>query len=207
MDSTGPEYQRLLAILKLPDSAVRAAVRVGSRVYGTAGPGSDHDYLVVVAKPEQKQDLLFGDGINVVVHGPKSFQAALDDPGVFVFEAVFAPPEHRLKEPHPPFTFKLDRKRLAESAIARSSSDYEKARKRFADELGPSKKKLFHSLRVPLFALQLVRTGKLGDFGEANGHFAAIMASESDDFDDYEKTYGPLRAALCDELKKLGGKR
>lgn len=176
-------------------------------MYGTAGPDSDHDYLVVLADPGQKQDLLFGDNVNVVVHGAKSFQAALDEPSVFAFEGAFAPPEHRLKEPVPPFSFKLDRKRLAESAAARSLSDYQKAQKRFSDELTPSKKKLFHSIRVPLFALQLARTGRIGDFAEAAEHYVEIFTHPSEDFADYERTYGPLRAALCDELAALGGKR
>ena len=64
-----PEYDRLLAVLKHPKSAVPAAWRVGSRVYGTASPDSDHDYVVVLSSPAQKQDLLFGEDINVVLHG------------------------------------------------------------------------------------------------------------------------------------------
>lgn len=198
-----PEYQRLLAILRQPDSAVRFACRVGSRVYGTAGPGSDHDYLVVLVNPGQKQDLLFGKDVNVVVHGVRTFQAALEEGGVFAFEAVFAPVEHRLKEARPPFTYRLDRIRLAASAAARSKSDFDKARKCFEEEPGPSKKKLFHALRVPMFALQLARTGKITDFTEANGYHAEIMADESLDFADYEAKYGQLRAAFCEELKKL----
>ena len=58
-----------------------------------------------------------------------------------------------------------------------------------------------------MFALQLARTGKITDFTEANGYHAEIMAHESLDFTDYEAKYGPLRAAFCEELKKLAGKR
>lgn len=202
-----PEYQRILALLRQPDTAVRFACRVGSRVYGTAGPGSDHDYLVVMVNPGQKQDLLFGKDVNVVVHGARTFQAALEDGGVFAFEAVFAPVEHRLKEARPPLSCRLDRRKLGESATARSKSDFDKARKCFEEEPGPSKKKLFHALRVPMFALQLARTGKITDFAQANGYHAAIMANESPDFADYEAKYGPLRTAFCDELKRLVGER
>ena len=46
---------------------------------------------------------LFGPDINVIVHGLRSFQSALDDGSVLAFEAVFAPPPHHLKEPRPPF--------------------------------------------------------------------------------------------------------
>ncbi len=77
---------------------------MGSRVYGTASPESDHDYVVVLVNPAQKQDILFGDNINVVLHGVKTFEAALADGGVFAFEAIFAPKEHCLKAPRPPFS-------------------------------------------------------------------------------------------------------
>jgi hypothetical protein len=201
-----PEYERLLAIVKQPDSAVRAAFRVGSRVYGTDGPGSDHDYVVVLGNPLQRQDLLFAEGVNVTLHGVKSFEAALCDGSVFAFEALFAPAPHRLKEPVPPFSFELDRKKLCESAVSRSTSDYEKAKKRFADEVDASKKKLFHSVRVPLFALELVRTGKIESFGAAGEHFEEIMSHPSEDFADYEAVYGRMRARLCAELLGLAGR-
>lgn len=201
-----PEYQRLLAIVKQADGAVRAAFRVGSRVYGTAGPRSDHDYVVVLVNPLQRRDLLFGEGINVTVHGVRSFEAALSDGSVFAFEALFAPGPHRLKEPVPPFKFELDRKKLCESAVARSTSDYEKAKKRFSEESEPSRKKLFHSLRVPLFALELLRTGKIENFGAAGEYFEEIMSHPSEDFADYEAAYGPARARMCAELAALAGR-
>lgn len=201
-----PEYQRLLAIVKQADGAVRAAFRVGSRVYGTAGPRSDHDYVVVLVNPLQRRDLLFGEGINVTVHGVRSFQAALSDGSVFAFEALFAPGPHRLKEPVPPFKFELDWKKLCESAVARSTSDYEKAKKRFSEESESSRKKLFHSLRVPLFALELLRTGKIENFGAAGEYFEEIMSHPSEDFADYEAVYGPARARMCAELAALAGR-
>lgn len=60
---------------------------------------------------------------------------------------------------------------------------------------------------MPLFALQLLRTGKLTDFAVANDHFRDIVADESLDFGPYEAKYGPVRAALCDEIRKLAGRR
>ena len=203
----GAEYDRLLFLLKRPDSAVRFACRVGSRVYGTAGPNSDHDYLVVLADPGQKQDLLFAEQINVVVHGVKTFEAALADGGVFAYEAVFAPAEHVIKPSRPPFPVKVDKKKLAESACARSKSDFEKAKKTFEDEPEAAKKKLFHSLRVPMFALQLARSGKITDFAAANARWAEIRDDESLDIDHYASKYAPVRATLCDELTKLAPRK
>lgn len=186
--------------MKVQDGSVRAAFRVGSRVYGTHGPYSDHDYVVVLSDPRQNQDLLFAEGVNITLHGGATFEAALCEGSVFAFEALCAPPEHRLKEPVPPFVYKLDRKKLCDSAVSRSTSDYEKAKKRFDEEGQASRKKLFHSIRVPLFALQIARTGKIEDFGAANEIFEEIMSHPSADFADYAAVFGPLREKLCAEL-------
>ena len=41
-------------------------VQTGSRVYGTAGPASDEDFVVVLAGADEKRDLLFRGGANFV---------------------------------------------------------------------------------------------------------------------------------------------
>jgi hypothetical protein len=138
--------------------------------------------------------------MNVVVHGMGTFQDALDDHSVFALECIFLPTEHRIKAPVRPFGFALDRTKLASSAGGRSASDFKKAARRFADEPAPSKKKLFHALRVPMFALQVARGGRITDYGEANGLWYEISAREDLEWAAYEAAYGPLREKLCDEL-------
>ena len=103
------EYLDVLRVLRLEDAAIHARFRCGSRVYGTATPASDHDFVAVLAHADAKRDLVFADGCNVVVHSRASFQEALDHHGVFALECLFAPEAHRLKEPSPPFRFTLDR--------------------------------------------------------------------------------------------------
>ncbi len=204
--SSQESYTRLLQVLKVTDSAVYAAYRVGSRVYGTAGPLSDEDFVAVLSRPDQRQDLAFAKGINVVVHGVATFQKALEDQSVFALECLFAAPAHVLKAPRPPFRHTLDRKKLAISATERSNSDWQKAKKRFVEEPEASKKKLFHALRVPIFALQIAKTGKLGDYAAANAHWTRIQEGPTDDFAFYEQTFGPIREASLVELSKLGGR-
>jgi hypothetical protein len=194
---------RITSLLKVPASAFHAVYRVGSRVYGTAGPTSDEDFAAVLARPDQRQDLAFGDQINVVIHGISTFQRAVDDQSIFALECIFAPTAHVIKAPVPPFRYTLDRKKLAASATERSTSDWQKAKKRFAEEPEASKKKLFHALRVPIFALQLAKTGKLSDYTAANIYFSDIQRGPIDNFDFYEATFAAPRAALCAELSKL----
>ncbi|MDI1479516.1 hypothetical protein [Polyangium sp. y55x31] len=198
---------RLLAVLRVPHAEIRAAYRVGSRVYGTAGPASDEDFLVVLGKPGQRQDLAFAPGLNIVIHGVATFEDALSDQSVFALECQFAPLAHVLVAPRPPFRYTLDRKKLASSAIGRSTADWQKAKKRFVDEPGPSRKKAFHALRVPVFALQVAKTGKITDYAAANHFLAELRQGPDDDFAWYEEKLGKAREALCAELTKLAGKR
>ena len=197
----------LLRLLGRSAAEVHALFRCGSRVYGTATATSDEDFVAVLARRDAKQDLVFGDNVNVVVHGLDSFREAIAGQSVFALECLFLPPEHRLLDPRPAFVFKLDRAKLAASATARSTSDFKKAARQLDDEPTASKKKLFHALRVPMFALQIARHGRITDYGQANHHWAAIREHESTDWDDYERLHGPVRDDLLKELAALDSRK
>jgi hypothetical protein len=202
MDTTG-----LLRLLGRPASEVHALFRCGSRVYGTATATSDEDFVAILARRDARQDLVFGDDVNIVVHGLDSFRDAVAEQSVFALECLFLAPEHRLVDPRPAFPFTLDRAKLAASAGARSSSDFKKAAKQFEDEPLASKKKLFHALRVPMFALQIMRSARITDYGQANHHWAAIRDHESTDWDELARLFGPTRDDLLSELAALGAKK
>ena len=76
-----------------------------------------------------------------------------------------------------------------------------------SEEPEPSRKKLFHALRVPVFALEIATKGRLGDYAAANAHLDVIRRGPLDDFAYYEEKLGPAREALVAELSRLGGKR
>jgi hypothetical protein len=200
-------YAHVLQVLRRSDAEVHSLFRSGSRVYGTARPDSDEDFVAVLARRDAKQDLAFGPGVNVIIHGLDTFRAAIADQSVFALECLFLPPEHRLKEGRPPFAYKPDRARLAASATARSDADFAKAGKRFSDEPGASRKRLFHALRVPMFALQIARHGRIVDYGQASHLLVEIRQSPSEVWEDYRAVYGPVRDRLCAELAALAAKR
>lgn len=160
-------HPEVLRVLRLEDSAIHAMFRCGSRVYGTASPASDHDFVAVLARADGPRDLVFADGCNVVVHTRASFQVALDHHSVFALECLFAPAAHRLKEPSPSPRFQLDRARLAASAADRARSDFAKATARLEAEPDASRKKAFHAIRVLWFALQVARQSRITDFEAA----------------------------------------
>ncbi len=186
----------LLALLRRPEGDLRGLVRIGSRVYGTARPDSDEDFFAVLRDPDAGHDLLFAPGRNVVVHGARAFEASLRDQSVFALECLFAPAEHRLVEFSPPFRYRPDPRALAAAAAAKAKADYDKALRRYDDEPGPSKKKLFHALRVLAFAAQAARHGRLIDFREAEPLWRRVEAFEGD--------AGALRGAFADVYEALG---
>ena len=178
----------VLRILKCSKEGLHSAYRVGSRVYGCATAESDSDYLAVLNTRGGKSDLLFRPGINITVHTVDTFQTALDEHSIFALECLFAPPRAVLKQ-GPPFPFKLDKQKLIERVKKTSESDRQKARRLFEVEWEPSKKKLYHSIRVLLFAKQILSQGRIYDFGEANPVWASIRDNDSLEWADYEAAY------------------
>jgi hypothetical protein len=117
------------------------------------------------------------------------------------------PPGHKLKETKGAFAYKPDPRKLAESAIGRSDADFAKAAKTFEREPEAAKKKLFHALRVPMFARQLKASGRIVDYAEASPLWAEIRDREGLDWDEYQRAYGPLREQICEELRAAGKRR
>jgi hypothetical protein len=186
-------YPDLLGILKCTDADVHSLFRCGSRVYGCATEASDEDFLVVLTKPGAKQDLLFRPGINITIHTAQSFQEAMSRHSIFALECFFSPPGTRLKD-GPAFPFRLNIGRLMVQAVDTSESDWNKAVKLWEDELDASQKKLYHSIRVLMFARQLIQHGRILDFGEANPVWAQVK--ESIEWEPFE----PLRTNLLETL-------
>ena len=196
------DYGRVLETLRRNDADVRFCVRSGSQVYGTAREGSDQDFLLVLADPNARQDLLWGKNLNVVVHGAGTYAKALEDQSVFALEALFAPEEHRLKEARPPFPYRPHVGRLFDSAKARSDSDWSKAKKKFDEEPEVSKKRALHSLRVLAFAVQVAEVGRIGDFRVALPWWEQMRAADYQTWDAVEENYGRMRNNLLDDLRR-----
>lgn len=190
---------RLLALLRRPAGELRGLVRVGSRVYGTAGPGSDEDFCAVARDPDAGRDVLFGPGRNVVVQGARAFEASLREQSVFALECLYAPAEHRLVEFSPPFCHRPAPRALVAAASAQAASDFDQALRRYEDRPGPAKKKLFHALRVLAFAAQAARHGRIVDFREAEPLWRRVEAFEGPDA-------ASLRVAFADVYDELGAR-
>lgn len=171
------EYEEVLAAIRRTDEEVLRCVRVGSHVYGTARPGSDRDYAVVL-HGDGRQDLARGRGIDVVVHTARTWEEALAAHNVFALEVACAPAEHVLKDGRITTRIRVDAVRARDAARERSDADYAKAEARWAIEPDASRKRLFHALRVPAFARCFVQTGGI-DFAAARHWWELACAAEA----------------------------
>lgn len=186
----------LLRLAKLDPAGVVAVYRCGSRVYGTATPQSDEDFVIVGPGAKMDVDLLFLPNINAGVRSRPSFQKALDDASMMALECHFAPPEHVLRAPSPPFSFKLRRDRVRDSALDRARADLKTAEKRFDADPESGRRKLYHAIRVLLFARQVVTHGRIVDFGEAAPVFEDVMSFPA-------SAWAPLGAAFVPVFRQI----
>ena len=197
-----PELQDTL---RLDPAELVGAWRVGSRVYGTHGPGSDHDFLLILTGTGRR-DLRFGPGLNAVLHDRGSFQRGLDEQSLLALEAWFAPPSHRLLEPaRGAFHFVLDRAALVASSLARSERDFTAALRRFDEDVPAAHKRLFHSLRGLIFTRQLLTHGRLIDLTEGSCLLAELRAMP--DREALERRFAPERHRLLQEVTAAGRSR
>lgn len=168
---------------------ILGAYATGSRVYGTAGPASDEDFLVIVEGA--RSDLLFRRGVDLVVQGIELFQGNLGAQNMFALEAWFLPDPLR----RAPVRWRLDRAKLAVAASQKSAADFAKAKAMIEAGDPAGLKKLFHAVRVPTFARQIARTGRLTDYAEANPFWAEI--GEDRDL----RRWNERRLAICAEIR------
>lgn len=190
----------LLRCLGRNERNVYAVYRSGSHVYGTAGPRSDEDFVVILDAPGIRDDLVRHHKFNIIIRGRERFTVSLTQQNVFALECLFLPAHHILKPPARPFPYTLDRHLLAQSAVERSDADFDKAAKRFGDEPLPSRKRLFHALRVPAFALQATRFAKIVDYTAASPWWFMIRDDPATAWEDLCRTWGPVRDRLCKDL-------
>lgn len=174
----------VLRIGRAQEEEVDLVVVVGSHVYGLAGPESDVDFLMVTKKP-LGSGLILQNSVDVVVKSRDDFLSSLDSGSIFSFEGLFAPPEFSLLR-RLDYVRSPDRKKVAESALERSRSDYKKGTRT------NDPKRVFHAIRVLDFAHQILTLGSIHNFKSVNYLYEEILTSPEldltlDTYRSYEK--------------------
>jgi predicted nucleotidyltransferase len=189
---------------KLKDDIVRASgihpsrifniFLFGSRVYGTANSKSDWDVIMVANRSVESTEIRNG-LFNIHIYTPDKFKSDLEWHRINNLECIFAPDWAILKEDIDYRAgFKIDANKLRHATSHISSNSWIKSKKKIDTEYQIGIKSLFHSLRIPMFSIDIIENGKITDFSCANWIWEKLSKS------------GDIRwswVELCDEFKIL----
>ncbi len=194
----------LSKLIKIQEDQILNAYPAGSHVYGTNNESSDEDYLIVSGIIEQRQDMFYNDRINVVIHSVGSWRKSLKEPSILSLECIFLPKEIKLKETLISTNFNNKPIDICKSALETSLRDWNKSKTKFESGLTEQgKKKIFHSLRILLFAEQIILDKTIKDYGAASKYWLDLYTDPSDDYGHYAETWEWIKESLILNLKNI----
>jgi predicted nucleotidyltransferase len=172
----------------------------GSRVYQTHSDNSDCD-IIVVANNSVEAIEIKSDLYNIHIYTPKKFQEDLDWHMPKNIECFFAPSWTKLQEKIK-FDFTLDVKKLRHATSHVSSNSWVKCKKKLeVGEYHTGIKSIFHSLRIPLFSIDLINNGEI-NFEVAN-HIWEKLNSKKWTWDELDSEFRTLRNNILTEFRKV----
>jgi predicted nucleotidyltransferase len=188
-------------ILPVNEKSVKNIYMFGSRVYGNYHDLSDYDFIVI-GDTLKYQEITKGD-INIHIFNNNLFQRNLEDFDMRAIECVMAPSNAKLKEVTK-FKFKMNKKKFRESIFFQVNKNWRVGKKKFADgDVYGGKKRIYHSIRILLFAIQLLKKNKIVDWGEANQYSVVIKNDNHTEWDYYRLQYETLKQSLEKKINKI----
>ena len=180
----------------------------GSQVYGTAREGSDWDIILVGANLLAHEELKkkFGDELlNIHIITPDKFSEGLKNHDIMNLECIFAPSWAKLQEKISVEDFVVNPKKLIKNNLAQSFDSWRGAKRRINDgDIYRGLKGVFHSLKMLMFAIQILEHGKIVDYSAANYLYSEIHGCDEYDWDYFRDKYLPLKVELEKKLKSYG---
>lgn len=182
----------------------------GSRVYGTTSPESDFD-VVVVSNISEPCIQFCDHNIDYTVFNISEFEKRLDEHEIMALECIFLRPELIIVNNQDyTRTFSIDLCKLRCSISKKASNSFVKAKKKFVVEkdrdIHIGKKSLFHSLRIPLFGIQLAEYGEIINYSIGNHYWPQIRDCGHDDWPYYKEEYQPIFNSLMSDFRRVAPK-
>jgi predicted nucleotidyltransferase len=189
----------LIKIAKQDSKNVVAIFLAGSRLYGCADENSDHDYVIIIDSKSKINDIIKHKDVDIIIQDLNSFN---NSKSIFKYECLCSPTIYT-NNIQTVFPLKINKKEIFELAKEKSNSDYNKVDKLLNNgETKKADKKLFHSMRIPVFARQLIEHQKIINFAEANCVWDDIKGNAFLLREDVEK-FNLIRLCLLKELENL----
>lgn len=197
-----PTAEEVIKRSKIHPSKVKSIYVFGSRVYGTSGYGSDWDFIMIANNAVSNQEIRSGD-FNIHVIVPDEFAKMLKDHHPGAIECFFAPDEFRLLETIK-FDFKLSIPSLRHSFSHVSSNSWVKCKKKLEqDDYYIGVKSLFHSLRIPMFGIQIAKDGFISDFSCANKIHDIIFSRNDWSWEELDEKFRGLKNQILTDFRKV----
>lgn len=184
-----PKLDDVIEISGLHPSKIINVTIFGSQVYGNYDSSSDWDIIIVAnnsieeieIKKTIQDDYSYNLNnrfirYNIHIYTPDRFQKDLDQHYMNNLECIFAPDWAKLKEDKE-FKLKLDLKKLRHTSSYTSSNSWVKCKKKLLidGQYHIAIKSFYHSIRIPMFATQIARSGRITDFTIANFIWRRLM--------------------------------
>lgn len=175
----------------------------GSQVYGTADSTSDWDVIMIANNQVESTEIRKG-LFNIHVYTPDKFKADLDWHRINNLECIYAPSWAKLKESIDFSEFKINKNKLRHSLSYTSSNSWVKSHKKLVveNEYYIGVKSLFHSIRIPMFGIQIAEYVDIYDFTCANFVWDKIKKSHWT-WPELDKEFRPLLNSTMSEFRKL----
>jgi len=180
----------------------------GSHVYGTVGPQSDFD-IIMISDLEEPYAQFHWQDFNCTVFDIREFEIRLRDHDMTMLECLSLPEEFIIKNKRP-YELKVDLYELRRAVSKKASNSFVKAKKKLTvkESFNPyvARKSLFHALRIPMFGKQIAEHGKILDFSVANHYWPQIRDCGHDDWAYYKKKYQPIFNNIMSDFRKVAPK-
>jgi len=207
------EHSEIIQILSIdnPFSPYKAIniYQYGSHVYGTVGPQSDFD-IIMVSDIEEPYVQFHWNELNCTVFSIKEFEMRLQDYDMTMLECVCLPEKFIIKNKKH-YEIIIDRYKLRSAVSKKASNSFVKAKKKLTvkESFSPyvARKSLFHALRIPMFGSQLAQHGEIIDYSAANHYWPAIRDCGHDDWGYYKKKYQPIFNSIMSDFRKVAPKQ
>ena len=177
----------------------------GSRAYNTFKPDSDWDVIMVANNSVESTEIRRG-LFNIHIYTPDKFKADLDWHRINNLECIYAPDWAKLKETIKYNDFKIDPNKLRHAISHISSNSWVKAKKKLLEgEYNIGIKSFFHSLRIPMFGIQILQSGRITDFTCAN-HIWDKLKRGRWTWNELDTEFRELHNNILTEFRKLAPK-
>lgn len=178
----------------------------GSRVYGTNRVDSDYDIILIGASLMEHNEIevqIKNSRLNIHIITPDKFKRDLENHDIMNLECFFSPEWTRIQEKET-LKFVLNKKKLSKNIIAQSFNSWRGGKHKLNEgDIYRALKSIFHSLKMLIFAIQIMEQGKIVDFTAANYLHKEINECDEIEWEYFREKYLHFKIELENKLKQL----